>query len=452
MENTAVSPLFTRRQLVRLIIPLVVEQFLAMTIGMADTMMVTSCGDAVVSGISLVDSINLLLIQVFAALATGGAVLASQYLGRQEPHKGRQAAKQLIYTSAVAALAIMVLCLLFRRQILLLIFGAVEADVMAAAMTYFRLTAISFPFLAVYNAGAALFRSMGNSKVSMFTSLLMNILNIGGNAVLIFGFQWGAAGAGTATLVSRSIGAIVMLILICQKKHVLHIEQIWKPEFHKDMLGGILKVGIPNGVENGMFQIGKLTVARLITSFGTAALAANAISNSVSSVVVVPGNAMGLAMITVVGQCMGARQPEQAVSYTKKIMGLIYLFNGMFSLATIFGVKPLMASGLFQLSPEAAALAGQVCQAYGMASLVFWPMSFSLPCALRAAGDAKFTMMVSLLSMWIFRIGCSYLITSLFDLTLLGTWLAMFIDWVVRGTCFLIRFAKGRWKTIQLIH
>lgn len=451
MENTAPAPLFTSRQLKKLILPLVVEQFLAMTIGMADTMMVTTCGDAVVSGISLVDSINLLLIQVFAALATGGAVLASQYLGRQEPHKGRQAAKQLVYASAVAALVIMVLCLLFRAQLLRLIFGRVEADVMEAAMVYFLLTAISFPFLAVYNAGAALFRSMGNSKVSMFTSLLMNVLNIGGNALLIYGLRWQAAGAGTATLISRAVGAIIMLVLICQRKHVLRVERIWKPEFHKDMLTGILKVGVPNGVENGMFQIGKLMVARLITSFGTAALAANAISNSVASVVVVPGNAMGLAMITVVGQCMGARQPEQAVKYTKRIMALIYLFNNLLCLALFFGAGPLMDSGLFQLSAEAATMAAQVSASYGAMCFFLWPISFSLPNCLRAAGDGKFTMLVSLLSMWIFRIGCSYLITHFTSLTLLGVWIAMYIDWAVRAAAFVLRFRKGKWKEIRLI-
>lgn len=451
MENTSVSPLFTSKQLKKLIFPLVIEQFLAMTIGMADTMMVTTCGDTVVSGISLVDSINLLLIQVFAALATGGAVLASQLLGRREAGQARRAAKQLIYISALAALVIMALCLLFRRGLLRLIFGQVEEDVMQAAMVYFLLTAISFPFLALYNAGAALFRSMGNSKVSMFTSLLMNVLNIGGNALLIYGLRWQAAGAGTATLISRAVGAAIMMILVCRKKQLLYVEKIWKPEFSKEMLGGILKVGIPNGVENGMFQIGKLTVARLITSFGTAALAANAISNSVASVVVVPGNAMGLALITVVGQCMGARQGDQAVKYTKKIMGLIYLFNNLLCLCLFFGAKPLMASGLFQLSSEAAAMAATVSQSYGAMCFFLWPLSFSLPNCLRAAGDGKFTMLVSLLSMWIFRIGCSYLITGFTSLTLMGVWLAMYIDWAVRALAFVLRFHKGKWKEIRLI-
>lgn len=452
MENETSQPLFDRRSLVRLILPLVIEQFLAMTIGMADTMMVTTAGDAAVSGISLVDSINLLLIQVFAALATGGAVLASQYLGNQQPENGRAAAKQLVYASGAAALVLMTLSLCFRRQILSLIFGNVEEAVMEAALVYFRLTALSFPFLALYNAGAALFRSMGNSKVSMFTSLLMNVVNIVGNAILIYGFQWGARGAGTATLVSRSLGAVIMLILVCRRKNPLYVEKIWRPEFHGDMLLGILKVGVPNGVENGMFQVGKLMVARLITSFGTAAVTANAVSNSVASVATVPGSAMGLAMITVVGQCMGAREPEQAVSYTKKLMGLVYLLNGALCVALILAAHPLMYSGLFkELSDETYAMATQVLQSYGTACLFVWPLAFTLPNCLRAAGDAKFTMVVSLLSMWIFRIGCSYLLAYAFHITLMSAWLAMYLDWVVRAIAFSVRFLRGRWKTIRLI-
>lgn len=452
MEETALSPLFDRRSLVRLILPLVVEQLLAVTIGMADTMMVTVAGDAAVSGISLVDSINLLLIQVFAALATGGAVLASQYLGHQEVEQGRSAAKQLIHISFLAAFVLMTLCLCLRRQILSLIFGNIEPAVMEAGLVYFQLTALSFPFLALYNAGAALFRSMGNSKVSMFTSLLMNIVNFVGNAILIYGCNWGERGAGTATLVSRALGAVIMIALICRKTYPLHVEKLFHPEFQGGMLLGILKVGVPSGIENGMFHIGKLMVARLITSFGTAAVTANAVSNSVAGLANVSGNALGLAMITVVGQCMGARAPDQAVHYTKKLMSLAYLCNGIMCLTLFFTARPLMYSGLFkELNPQTYAMATQVLQSYAIACILIWPMSFTLPNCLRAAGDAKFTMVISLLSMWIFRIGCSYLLAYAFDITLMSAWLGMYLDWVVRAIFFIVRFLQGHWKTIRLI-
>lgn len=452
LEETALSPLFDRRSLIRLILPLVVEQLLAVTIGMADTMMVTVAGDAAVSGISLVDSINLLLIQVFAALATGGAVLASQYLGHQEEEQGRSAAKQLIHISFLSAFVLMALCLCLRRQILSLIFGNIEPAVMEAGLVYFKLTALSFPFLALYNAGAALFRSMGNSKVSMFTSLLMNVVNFVGNAILIYGFGWGERGAGTATLVSRALGAIIMIALICRKTYPLHVEGLFHLEFRGGILLGILKVGVPSGIENGMFHIGKLMVARLVTSFGTAAVTANAVSNSVAGLANVSGNALGLAMITVVGQCMGARAPDQAVHYTKKLMSLAYLCNGIMCLILFFTAKPLMYSGLFkELSPETYAMATQVLQSYAIACILIWPMSFTLPNCLRAAGDAKFTMVISLMSMWIFRIGCSYLLAYAFDITLMSAWLGMYLDWVVRAIFFLVRFLQGHWKTIRLI-
>lgn len=452
MEEAALSPLFDRRGLTRLILPLVVEQLLAVTIGMADTMMVTVAGDAAVSGISLVDSINLLLIQVFAALATGGAVLASQYLGHQEEEQGRSAAKQLVHVSFLAAFALMLLCLLLRRQILSLIFGNIEPAVMEAGVVYFQLTALSFPFLALYNAGAALFRSMGNSKVSMFTSLLMNVVNFAGNAILIYGFHWGERGAGTATLISRALGGVIMIVLICRKRYPLHIERLWQLEFRGGMLLGILKVGVPSGIENGMFHIGKLMVARLITSFGTAAVTANAVSSSVAGLANVAGNALGLAMITVVGQCMGARAPDQAVRYTKKLMALAYLCNGIMCLVLFITAKPLMYSGLFkELSSETYAMAIQVLQSYAIACILIWPMAFTLPNCLRAAGDAKFTMVISLLSMWIFRIGCSYLLAYAFDITLMSAWLGMYLDWIVRAACFGTRFLQGHWKSIRLI-
>ena len=443
------APLFSGKALRALIIPLVVEQLLAVTIGMADTMMVTTAGEAAVAGVNLVDSINLLLIQVFAALATGGAVVASQYLGRRDEGAACAAAKQLVYSSTAAALGIMAVTLLLRRQILSLLFGHVEQAVMESALIYLLLTALSFPALAIFNSGAALFRSMGNGRVSMVISLLMNIVNISGNAVFIFRMGWGAGGAGTATLISRSLGAVIMLALICQKKHVIHVEKLWKPELRWGLVGTIMKVGVPSGIENSMLQIGKLLVQRLTSSFGTAAIAANAIAASAASVVSIPGGAMSLALITVVGQCMGARDPDQAVRYTKKLLLATYIFVG--SLSTILFLITVPLVGCFSLSPEAAGMAIQVLRYYAVFAMLLWPPAFFLPNTLRAAGDARFTMVVSLASMWTFRIALSYVLGGTLGLGLLGVWYAMFVDWVVRGAIFVIRFVRGRWKEIRLI-
>lgn len=441
------APLFSADALRRLIIPLVVEQFLAMTIGMADTIMVTSVGEHAVSGVSLVDNISTLLINVFSALATGGAVVAAQYLGSRDEENACSAAKQLFYAIGALSVATMAVCLLFREPILRLVFGHLDDNVMEAAMTYFLLTAISYPLLAIYNAGAALFRAMGNSKVSMLASLLMNIVNIGLNAILIYGVGIGVAGAGFGTLFSRLAGAVLMTWLICQSGHRIHIDHLLHFEFRGQLVKKILRIGVPNGLENGMFQIGKLLVLGLVTPLGTSATAANAIANSVAGVVNVPGNAISLSLITVVGQCMGAGDSRQAVRYTRKLMIIVYLAMGSLSVLLFFCAAPVV--GLFGLTPGAAVMAIQVLRWCAVFDLIFWPMSFTLPNALRASGDAKFTMIVSMCSMWIFRIGFSYLLVP--QIGLLGVWVAMFIDWIVRAVVFLIRFLSGRWKSKTVI-
>lgn len=451
------KPLFSRQDLLRLIIPLVIEQFLLMTVGMADTVMVTTAGEAAVSGVSLVDNINLLLIQIFAALSTGGAVIVSQYLGREDRKAACTAARQLLYVVSAASIALMALALVFREHILALIFGRIAPDVMDNALVYFLLTAAAYPFISIYNAGASLFRSMGNSKVSMFNSLLVNIINITVNAILIYGFQMGAAGAGIGTLVSRIAAAVLMLVLLCHENNPVHIRGILHFEFRGDMVRRILTIGIPNGLENGLFQVGKLLVLSLITSLGTTAAAstaitaANAIANSIAGVINVPGQAIGLGMITVIGQCMGAKDPEQAVSYTRRLMAATYLSMGAMSLMLLFSAGWLVT--LFHLSSGAASMAAQVLRWCAVFNIIFWPMSFTLPNALRASGDAVFTMAVSLASMFLCRIALSYVLSCPwgFGLGLLGVWFAMFADWIVRASIFLARFLQGRWKKIQVI-
>lgn len=448
-EQPQIRPLFTNSDLKRLIIPLVIEQLLLMTVGMADTVMVTIAGEAAVSGISLVDNINLLLIQVFAALGTGGAVVVAQYLGRRDYAEACSAAKQLLYVITLVSLGLMAVALIFRQHILFLIFGHIDAEVMDSALVYFLLTAMAYPFMAIYNVGAALFRSMGNSRVSMFNSLLVNLVNITVNAVLIYGYGMGAAGAGIGTLVSRIVAAVIFLVMICNHNHPVHIEGLLHFEFHGNTVRRILGIGIPTGLENGMFQVGKLLVLSLITTFGTAATAANAIANSIAGVVNVPGAAISLAIITVVGQCMGAGDSKQAVAYSKKLMLIIYACMGTLSVLLFFTAGPLVS--LFHIGSEASAMAAEVLRLCTVFTFLFWPLSFSLPNVLRAAGDARFTMIVSMLSMWIFRIGFSYLLARFMDWGLLGVWVAMFVDWVVRAAAFLTRFLRGKWKQKQVI-
>ena len=461
MEPTAEvrTPLFTRQALVRLMIPLVIEQLLLMTVGMADTMMVTSAGEAVVSGVSLVDNINILLINIFSALSTGGAVVVAQYLGRREPEGACSAAKQLLYVVLIASGVITVLALTLRGHILSLLFGSISQETMDAALIYFLLTAVAYPFIAIYNAGAALFRAMGNSKVSMVNSLIVNLINIGVNALLIFGFQMGAAGAGIGTLVSRIVGALIIFVMITRPTHPVHVTDLLHPGLNRHTVRAILGVGVPAGVESSMFQVGKLLVLRLVTSFDAgvdlavtgSAVAANAIAGSIAAFTNVPGQAVGLGMVTVVGQCMGAGDHEQAVDYTRKLLLTAYAAMAL-TCAWLFFGSPLMAS-MVNLTPATAALSVQVMRWHAVFAIIFWPPSFALPNALRSAGDAKFTMTVSLLSMWICRIGLSWLLGSTWGLNmgLLGVWMAMFADWVVRAIVFLARFMGGKWKEHQVI-
>lgn len=458
-EAEAERPLFTNQALIRLLIPLVIEQLLLMTVGMADIMMVTSAGESVVSGVSLVDNINNLIINIFSALSTGGAVVVAQYLGRREAEGARSAAKQLLYVALLTALALMSAALVVREHILRLLFGGIAPDVMDSALVYFLLTAAAYPFIAIYNAGAALFRAMGNSKVSMFNSLIVNAVNITVNAVLIFGFKLGAAGAGLGTLASRIAGALIILAMITRPHHQVYVENLLRPRLRWKTVRSILGVGVPAGVENGMFQIGKLLVLRLVASFDAgvdlavygSAVAANAISGSVAGFINVPGQAVGLGMVTVIGQCMGAGDHVQAVNYAKKLMKASYLTLGASCVCLFLGVPVLVP--LFNLTPATAAVATQVLRWCAVFTAVFWPMSFTLPNALRAAGDAKFTMTASMLSMWICRIGMSYLLGSSWGLGLglLGVWLAMFCDWIVRAAVFLVRFLRGKWKEHHVI-
>ena len=461
METTvrAQKPMFSNQDLVRLMIPLVVEQLLLMTVGMADTMMVTNAGESVVSGVSLVDNINILIINIFSALSTGGAVVVAQYLGRREPENARSAARQLLYAALLAALALMALALLLREHILRLLFGDIAQEVMDSALIYFLLTAAAYPFIAIYNAGAALFRAMGNSKVSMLNSLVVNLINIAVNAVLIYGFHMGAAGAGIGTLTSRIAAAAIIGAMITRPTLQVYVEDLLHPRLQRQMVRAILGIGVPAGIENGMFQIGKLLVLRLVTSFDVgvdllvrgSAVAANAIGGSIASFINVPGQAVGLSMVTVVGQCMGAGDHGQAVDNAKKLMKACYLAMGASCLGLYLAAPALVP--LFNLTPATAAMAVQVLRLCAVFTAVFWPMSFTLPNALRAAGDARYTMVVSLLSMWICRIGMSYLLGSSWGLGLglLGVWLAMFADWIVRSAVFLVRFLRGRWKDHQVI-
>ena len=425
------------------------EQLLNVTIGMADILMVASVGEEAVSAISLVDSITILIVTLFAAFATGGAVVASQYLGRKDDQSANIAARQLLNLSVLVATILLLLCMPFRRGIIATIFGKIDLQLLDYGATYFFYILLSLPFLAAYNSGAALFRSMGNSRVSLYVSVVMNILNIGGNAFLIFVMKMGVAGAGLSTLVSRIIGSILILALLRSPKNRISVRSYRIFDIKFWMVRKILAIGVPNGVEGSMFQIGKLLVQGFIASFGTASLAANAIAGSVASFSNIPGGAISMASVTIIGQTIGARRADLSVYYAKRL--LLFAYIAMFILATpIFFLAPQIASA-FNLGEEATAIAIVLFQSIMVASILFWSSSFVLPNFLRAAGDAKFTMIVSIISMWTLRVGGSYILAMNFGWGVYGVWIGMYVDWVARSIAFIWRFARGKWKDIQVI-
>ncbi len=448
-DITDIGTMFSKKQLRKLIAPLIVEQILAITVGMVDTMMISYAGEAAISGVSLVDMINVLLINIFAAVATGGAVVVSQYLGHGNKKLACRAAEQLITVSVVISTAIMLIGLLFRAPLLKLLFGTVEADVMKNAMIYFLISAFSFPFLAVFNACAATYRSMGNSKISMQVSVGMNIFNAIGNAILIFGFQMGTAGAALSTLAARMLGALVMMILMKNQKNDVYVIYRNLIRWERDMVRKILHIAIPNGVENGLFQLGRVLVVSIISRFGTAQIAANAVANNLDSMGCIAGQAMNLAMITVVGQCMGAGEKEQAVWYTKKLWKFTYQITAAVNSVILLSLPLLL--NIYSLSPEAWRYAFILVCIHNGCAIFLWPTSFTMPNALRASGDVKFTMVVSVASMFIFRIGFSVVLGIYLGLGAIGVWIAMVLDWICRVSFYIWRFFSRKWLDFKVI-
>ena len=439
-----VGTLFSGKDLRKLIVPLIIEQTLAMTVGMADTMMIATRGEAAMSGVSIVDSIAVLMIGLFSALATGGAVVASQFIGHKDTKNACRAANQLVVAMGSMALLIMAVALIFNKQILHLIYGTVEADVMGYARTYFYISAASFPFLALYNAGAALFRAMGNSKISMKVSLIMNGINICGNAFFLFVMNMSVDGVALATLISRIVAAVIIMLLIRKPTNLIHIDPHFRLGFDWKIIKRILNIGVPNGLENSVFQIGKLLVQGITASFGTTAIAANAMANTIASVAVIPGSAMGMAMITIVGQCVGADDEKQMRYYTKKLLQIAYGALFVLNIIVMLGLDGLV--WIYNLEPATGEIAKQLITLHTICTILVWPLSFVLPNALRAANDVKFTMVASMVSMWTFRILFSYILAKGLSLGVVGVWMAMFIDWGFRSLCFGVRFLRGGYR------
>lgn len=441
--------LFPRRALWMLLIPLIIEQMLNSLMGMVDTLMVSRVGAEAISAVSLVDSINNLVLQVFAAMAAGAAIICSQYLGRKDEKGCNDAAKQIVLTVVVISSVIMIIGVGFRKPLLHLIFGSVEEAVMTNAQMYFLITALSYPFIALFQAGAAFYRACGNSKFTMKTALIANVANIVGNTLFIFVLQMGAAGAAVSTLISRALCAFVVFYALRKPGYAIQLKNYFSIRPDLNLIVKILAIGVPSGIENGMFQFGKLAIQSTVSLMGTAAIAAQGMTNIIENLNGIMSIGMGIGLMTVVGECLGAGEKEEAVYYIKKIsiaaeivlIATCLLMFGLTYPITYFG----------GMEPESAKLCIFMVTCITIVKPIVWIMAFIPPYGFRAAGDVRFTMTTSMLCMWLCRVVLAMVLARVFHMGPIAVWIGMFTDWTIRGIIYTIRFKNRKWLAHQVI-
>lgn len=441
--------MLSNKALKKLILPLIIEQILIMAVGVADTVMVSYAGEVAISGVGLVDMFNNLIITVLAAIDAGGAIIVSQYIGNKDRKNANKASSQLLTITIVIATVIMLGCLVFHRILLSTFFGAIEMNVMKAATTYFLISAISFPFLGVYNSAAALYRSMEKTRTTMYVSILMNIINVVGNYIGVFILHAGVAGVAVPTLISRIVAAIIMFALSLNSSNLVYVKIKNVFAWNQEMISRILKIAVPNGIENGLFTLGRVLVTSIVALFGTSQIAANSVAGSIDQIAVVVVNAINLGIVVVVGQCIGANDYEQAKYYIKKLMKISYIVTGIIGSAVILLLPWIL--NLYSLSSEARNLTFILVIMHNIMATALHPTAFVLPNGLRAAGDVKFSMVVGIVSMILFRLGAAVLFGIIFNLGIIGVWIAMGSDWLCRSVCFVIRFIKGKWRQFKVI-
>lgn len=440
---------FSNTDLRKLIVPIIIEQFLAMLVGLADTLMISYAGEAAVSGVSLVNQLNNVFILVFTALASGGTVVASQYIGRGDRKEGSLASGQLVMITTAISIILTALSLLFGKHMLSLLFGSVEQDVMDASVEYLRITAYSFPFLAVYNGCAGLFRSMGKTKAVMNVSIAMNLINVLGNAIGIFALHAGVAGVAWPSFISRVFAAIVTFVWVFNKENPLYVT--WKGLFGWDggMQKRIFRIAIPNSIENGLFQLSKVALSSIVAMFGTVQIAANGVAQSFWSVAALFNMAMGPAFITVIGRYMGARDKEGAEYYADKLLRMTFIGSFLWNVFFFILTFPLLQ--LFDISVEAKKLVIWLCLMHNIGCFLFCPTAFSLSNGLRAAGDVTYTMFAAIFSTVVCRVAFSYLYGVVLGWGVMGIGLAMVTDWFIKATLIHIRYRSGKWKDFNVI-
>lgn len=432
-----------------MIVPLFLEQLLVMLVGLADTLAVSYAGEAAVSGVSLVNQFNTIFIYLFTALASGGAVVISQYIGRKAMDDAGESASQLLLFSVIFSVLVSVLVLIGNEEMLRLMFGKVESDVMRACITYLRISAYSYPALAVYNAGAALFRSMGKTSVTMYLSVASNIINVIGNLIGVFVLHAGVAGVAWPSLIARTFSAVVITLLcFCKKNNVIYVRK-WIFQWNGELMRHIFRIAIPNGMENGIFQLVKVALSSIAALFGTYQIAANGVAQSIWSLAALAGAAMGPVFITVIGQCMGNGDTQIAEVYFKKLTKITLMLSSAWNLL-IFLMTPLFMK-FYALGPDTKQLVIWLVLIHNLFNAIAYPFSGALSNGLRAAGDVKFTMYVSIISTIAVRLLLSWFLGVVLQMGVIGIAIAMVSDWIIRAVIFFWRQQSGKWKTFQVI-
>ena len=443
--------MFSNRLICSLLIPVVLEQLLNSIMGTADTMMVSNVGSAAISAVSLVDSINVLVIQAFSALAAGGAIVCAQYIGQKNKEKANESARQVLFIITAISVAVSLICLVFQKPLLRLIFGSVEPVVMRASETYFFYTALSFPFIAAYDSAASIFRAQDNTKGPMIISMISNVMNIAGNAVMIWVFHMGVAGAALSTLISRIFCAVVVIIQLRKEREgqEIVVRDYFKIRPDWSMIRRILGLGIPSGVENSMFQLGKLAIQSTVSTLGTAAIAAQAMTNILENLNGIAAIGVGVGLMTIVGQCLGAGRKDEAVYYIKKLCVIAEVIIIISCLGVFALTKPVTILG--GMEKESADMCFHMVMWITIVKPLVWIMAFIPGYGLRAAGDVKFSMIVSCCTMWACRFCLCVFLIRVMGFGPMGVWIGMFADWTLRGIIFTWRFHSRKWLQHKVI-
>lgn len=443
--------MFTNRMIRNLLIPVVLEQLLNSIMGTADTMMVSNVGSAAISAVSLVDSINVLVIQAFSALAAGGAIVCAQYIGQRNKEKANESARQVLFIITAISVAVSLICLVFQKPLLRLIFGSVEAEVMRASEIYFFYTALSFPFIAAYDSAASIFRAQDNTRGPMTISMISNVMNIAGNAIMIWVFHMGVAGAALSTLISRIFCAVVVLIQLRKEREgqEIVVRDYFKIRPNWSMIKRILGIGIPSGVENSMFQLGKLAIQSTVSTLGTAAIAAQAMTNILENLNGIAAIGVGVGLMTIVDQCLGAGRKDEAVYYIKKLCVIAEIVVLTSCLIVFALTKPVTILG--GMEKESADMCFHMVMWITIMKPLVWTMAFVPGYGLRAAGDVKFSMITSCCTMWACRFCLCVFLIRVMGFGPMGVWIGMFADWTVRSIIFTWRFHSRKWLQHKVI-